>query len=799
MLPGAIAVFVSGAAVMAVELVAARLTAPFYGQSTATWAALAGATLLGVTAGNFCGGSLANKSRRPLAVVAAAACVAAAVLAVLPGLLPALSRLAGPSNSGIFIFALCAFAPPAALLGMISPGVAAAFVRPECNGRDLGILYFASMIGSMCGSAAAGLYLPFVMSTSTICLICSAILAVTGLGLLPFLNRCIASDAIVPAHTNYKTLSGANLLHVFVVGFLAMVGELALARLVTPVLGGSHIVWSAVFITFIGWMGVGGAVGGKVADRFSSYVPAKALYIALGIAIYLTVIFETRVLGLWTMGFPAAMRLVLHIFVGFAPFAFLLGFLSAFFMRNATAASLLAGDRASIGVTYAVGGIGSSCGSFFAGMVFVSSASVLAALPGAVRPLPAEIALDNDCRILYRGESSYNSVAVTGKASDSRLITIWLDRIPHTTVNLASPNTLLATYTRLLDAAIDVFAPPTNRRVFMIGGGGYALPRKWCGETSRFAMVEVAEIDPLVSFCAHSFMDAPPNDANFQDHVVDGRRFTDRHIAAGATNLFDVVIGDTIGDAAIPYHLATQEFFQKIRDGLLTRNGVYLMHVLDVLDDPGLLSSITKTLRSVFPNVVACSYSGVSDVRQSFVVAASAKTLDADAFAAEVRNRWPEALPIALHAEDVAAISSSPAAIMLTDAFAPVEKFVWRVMTRDVQYRSYAIAEEMGQHLAAGDRDTAFALAKRVLDLQPEETRALGVVARMADDGNDEAAEILKREASRPSVREEAKIRYALYLRRRGHRDEALAIWREVVRRWPDNPNYSATLRDLEK
>ncbi|MBR3958203.1 MAG: fused MFS/spermidine synthase, partial [Kiritimatiellae bacterium] len=648
-------------------------------------------------------------------------------------------------------------------------------------------------------SAAAGLYLPFVMPTLTICLVCAAILAATGLGLLPFMNRRLISANAVPSSADFKTLSGIDLLHVFIVGFLAMAGELALARLVTPVLGGSHIVWSAVFITFIGWMGVGGAVGGKVADRFAGRVPAKALYIALGVAIYLTVLFETRVLGLWTMGFSAAMRLILYIFVGFAPFAFVLGFLSAFFMRNATAASLLAGDRASIGVTYAVGGIGSSCGSFFAGMVFVSSASVLASLPGAVRPLPAEISLDDDCRILYRGESSYNSVAVTGKASDSRLITIWLDRIPHTTVNLANPNTLLATYTRLLDAAIDVFAPPANRRVFMIGGGGYALPRKWRGETTRFSEVEVAEIDPLVSACAHRFMDAPADSSAFRDHIADGRRLADRFIAEGSTNRFDVVIGDTIGDAAIPYHLATQEFFEKVRDGLLAKDGIYLMHVLDVLDDPGLLSSIMKTLGSVFPNVVACSYSGVSDVRQSFVVAASTKPLDADAFAAEVRSRWPEALPITLHAQDVSALASSPSAILLTDSFAPVEKFVWRVMTRDVQYRSYAIAVEMEKMLAAGDRDTAFTLAKRVLAMQPEETRALNVIERMADDGNAEAAEILKREASRPSVREEAKVRYALYLGRQGCRDEAIAIWREVVRRWPNNHNYSATLKDLEK
>jgi len=797
MLPGAIAVFVSGAAVMTAELVAARLAAPFYGQSTATWAALAGATLLGVTVGNFCGGLLANRAKRPLLVAAGAALAGAISLSLVPVALPYVFSFAGMSDGGLLIFALCAFVPPTALLGAISPSIAAAFVRPDSNGRDLGVLYLASMAGSMLGSAAAGLWLPFVLPVPTVCVACAAILAITGLGLLPFVRRHVA--AAKSAETTPPRLSNSTLLHVFAVGFVAMAGELALARLVTPVLGGSHIVWSSIFITFIGWMGVGGLVGGKAADRFAAQVPVKALYIALAAALYLTVVFETRVLGLWTLGYSPAMRIVLHVFVGFAPYAFVLGFLSAFFLQKATAAALLSGDRASIGVAYAVNGIGSSCGSFFAGMIFVSSASILASLPGALRPLPAEISLDQDARILYRGESSYNSIAVTDKKNDRSLVTVWLDRVPHTTVSLANPSLLLATYTRMIDAAVDTFAPPENRRVFMIGGGGYALPRKWRREPGRFKEVAVAEIDPLVSACAHRFMDAPADGAGLKDHVADGRRLADRFIAEGATNRFDVVIGDTIGDAAIPYHLATREFFAKIRDGLLAKDGVYLMHVLDVMDDPGLLASILKTLGAVFPNVVACSYSGVSDVRQSFVLAASARPLDAGTFAAEIVKRWPEALPIVIRPEDSRRLASLPCAILLTDAFAPVEKFVWRVMTRDTQYRSYALAEQMMAVKRSGDDKGAFDIAKRVLAMQQEETRALGVVADAADDGNAEAAALLAEQAARPSVREEAKVRYALYLMRQNRRSDAVEIWREVARRWPDNPNYSATLKDLEK
>ena len=794
MLGGAAAVFVTGAAVMTAELVAARLTAPFYGQSTATWAALAGVTLLGVTLGNYAGGVWAQRVRRPFLVAAAGAFGGAAILAALPSLLAPVAAVCGDGDGGLFLFALAAFLPPTALLGLVTPSVAAGVVRAERNGRDLGLLYFASMLGYMVGSAATGLYLPFVLPAPAVCRLAAAGLLVAGGVLAVAGGRTMERP---PAERGAAGARGAaTYLHVFFIGFVGMASELALARLVTPVLGGSHFVWGAVFVTFIGFMGLGGAVGGPVADRFAERVPAKALYAALAVALYLTVLFQTRALGLWTMGCDAAARIALHVVVGFGPYAFALGFLSTFLLQKATARALKAGDRASIGVAYAANGVGSSCGSFFAGMLCVGSASLLAALPGATRPLPAEIAVGGRQAVLFRGESSYNSVTVTARRDDARAVTIWLDRIPHTTVNVASPHALLASYTRLLDVAVDALAPASGRRVFVIGGGGYALPRKWNAERGAYAEVTVAEIDPLVSACAHRFMDAPADNDVVHDHVADGRRLV-RETAGGAR--YDVVIGDTIGDAAIPYHLTTREFFAEIDGALLKEDGVYLMHVLDAYDDPGLLSSVVKTLRAVWPHVAAYSYSGVGDVRQSFVVAASRRALDAKALAKALVARYPEALPLALDEGACAALAGREGAILLTDAFAPVERFVWRVLSRDVQYRAYALAEEMKARRREGDDAGAFALARRVLALHPEQSDALDVVEEAARDGREGAEALLAAQAARPSVCEEAKVRYAVHLRRAGRVAEARTLWREIVRRWPGNADYAATLRDLEK
>ena len=815
MLGGAAAVFVTGAAVMVAELIAARLTAPFYGQSTVTWAALAGVTLLGVTLGNYLGGRFAAKSNRPFLVALLGAVGGAVALAALPSLLAPLAAVCGSGNAGLFLFALAAFLPPTALLGLVSPAVAAGLVRADRNGSDLGTLYFASMLGYTLGSAAAGLYLPFVLPAPAVCRCAAAALAVAAVVLIAAALRRGGAPlpyvAQVP-HAPCVPISLAPLAHVFLVGFVGMASELALARLVTPVLGGSHIVWSAVFVTFIGFMGVGGIVGGRAADRFASRVPAKALYAALFAALYATVLFQTRVLGLWTMGCDAAVRIALHVLVGFAPYAFVLGFLSAFLLQKATAPALKAGDRASIGLAYAANGVGSACGSFFAGMLCVGSASLLASLPGAERPLPAEIAVGGRQAVLFRGESSYNSVTVTARRDNPHSVTLWLDRIPHTTVDTASPSFLQATYTRLLDVAVDVLSPANGRRVFVIGGGGYALPRKWAAENARtrlsryaetngcpYAEVTVAEIDPLVYECARRFMDAPADDGVVRNHVADGRRLADRLVREGATNRYDVVIGDTIGDAAIPYHLTTREFFAKIANSLLKPDGVCLMHVLDALDDPGLLSSIVKTLKAVFPHVVAYSYSGVWDVRQSFVVVASRRPLDVAPMADELVHRYPEALPIRLDEAACEGLARRAGAIELTDAFAPVERFVWRVLSRDVQYRAYALAEKMKERRRVGDGEGAFALARRVLEMQPEQTDALDVVDEAAQDGVDGAEALLKAQAARPSVCEEAKVRYAVYLRKKERTAEALALWREIARRWPDNPHYAATLKDLEK
>ena len=786
---GEISVFLSGGAVMVTELIAARLVAPYFGQSSATWGALVGCTLAGVTLGNWLGGILSRRAKRPLCVAAFASLAGAVSLGATPFVLPLCS--------GSFFLTFAAFFPSSALLGMISPSIGAAFVRADRNGADLGRLYFFSMLGSMLGSAAGGLYLPFVLPADTLYCLCAGILAALSVLLFAKRTTCAVSEGErqktqdTPPHSSLFTFHFSLLF----IGFASMFLELSLARLIVPVMGGSHIVWSSIFISFIGWMGLGGRFGGPFADRFASRQTSKGLAIATAVAVYLTVIAQTRLFTGGIVAWHPALRLFVQVFLGFAPLAFLLGFVNAYFLKLATAPALAANDNSSIGRAYAISGLGSALGTFAAGMFFVSSASIFTALPFAATPLPLEITADPMAEVLDRGMSAYNTVTVTREKDNPRIVTIWLDRIPHTSVNLSDPSDLLSSYTRLVDCAFSSLSPHHSSSsplpsVYMIGGGGYALPRKWANEKS--ASVIVAEIDPLVTACAAKYMDLPKPSEYFRAETGDGRQIGQS--LAAEERRFDFVVGDTIGDAAIPYHLVTREFFADVADRLLNEQGVYLMHVLDRIGSPDLLSSVMLTLREVFPNVCAVAYSSVPDLRQSFVVAASRREISPKAIADALAARYPESIPSVI--PDPSSLVLPPSSLVLTDRFAPVERFVWRVMTEDVQYRPYMMAKEARRLLVEQDREAAFAMAKRVLELQPENSEAMDIVVSIAEDGNAEAENILAEQAARPSAQHEAKTRYAVYLMHKEEFAKSANVWRELVRRWPKDTEFASACAD---
>jgi predicted membrane-bound spermidine synthase len=153
--------FLEGGAVMACELLGARITAPFFGNSLYVWAAVLGITLCALMTGYYLGGLLSHRWRRA-GVVYAVLALAGLALALMPalgrGVMP--STLALPVQWGATLALLCFLFPPLMLMGAVSPLIVQQLQRDSAaGGRAAGTVFAVSTLGGIVSTFAMGFYL----------------------------------------------------------------------------------------------------------------------------------------------------------------------------------------------------------------------------------------------------------------------------------------------------------------------------------------------------------------------------------------------------------------------------------------------------------------------------------------------------------------------------------------------------------------------------------------------------------------------------------------------------------------
>ncbi len=180
-------VFLTGAVLMTVELVASRLIARFLGSSLYTWTGVLGVILAGMSLGNYLGGRMADSARNlPRGIAAmffagAAACLAILWLNAAAGSSVFLMGLSWPVR--ILLHMAWAFLPPATVLGTISPMVAKLAIERAAHntGRAIGTLYAWNAVGSIAGTFLTGFYLTAWMGSVRIVAAMALLLAALGL------------------------------------------------------------------------------------------------------------------------------------------------------------------------------------------------------------------------------------------------------------------------------------------------------------------------------------------------------------------------------------------------------------------------------------------------------------------------------------------------------------------------------------------------------------------------------------------------------------------------------------------
>ena len=154
-------VSVSGACVLALEILGTRVLGPFYGVSIYLWSALISITLAALSLGYLIGGRYADRSAgwKPLGVMLGAAGVWVLLIPLLRS--PVINLASGMGlRAAVLVAATILFAPPLTALGMVSPNairIKAASLGEV--GTTAGDLYAISTIASVVAAVATGFWL----------------------------------------------------------------------------------------------------------------------------------------------------------------------------------------------------------------------------------------------------------------------------------------------------------------------------------------------------------------------------------------------------------------------------------------------------------------------------------------------------------------------------------------------------------------------------------------------------------------------------------------------------------------
>ncbi|QEP42140.1 hypothetical protein D5085_02690 [Ectothiorhodospiraceae bacterium BW-2] len=200
-------IFLSSAALMILEIVAARLLAPYVGVSLYTWTTLIGVILAGLALGNWIGGVWADRAagvREAGLTLGLSGLLSLATLLLLTWLAPRLQQQPLSLIAAAFLYVGTLFFLPALLLGIITPLLTTLSLRLSSQtGHILGAMHALAALGSITGTFAAGYWLVQYFGTRALLIATSAALLLLS---LPFLHRA------------HKTLLSLLLLLLFIVG-----------------------------------------------------------------------------------------------------------------------------------------------------------------------------------------------------------------------------------------------------------------------------------------------------------------------------------------------------------------------------------------------------------------------------------------------------------------------------------------------------------------------------------------------------------------------------------------------------
>ena len=477
---------------------------------------------------------------------------------------------------------------------------------------------------------------------------------------------------------------------VFLAGAIVMVLELVGSRLLAPFFGNSLFVWTSLIGVMLGFMALGGFLGGRLADRRLSLSVLFWILLAASVSVSAIAFVEYALLSKLAEGSSLRTAAVLSAALLFAIPSTLLGAVSPYCTRLRLHA--LSDSGATVGSLYALSTMGSIVGTFAAGFWLIArigshdlviwlagallALSLLVAAPFAPRRGAAALAA---LALLIAAAVGTNAYAgsfdtqydryfigqVTEEETGRSIVTLARDDYSiESATYLDNGEPYLLDYYRYYDLALA--SAPTVRRTLLIGGGAFSYPRHQLAAYPSSA-ADVVEIDgELVDIARSTF--ALTDDPRLNVIVEDGRTFLNR-----ADDTYQVILIDAFKSASsIPYQLTTLESMRHC-ERLLDDDGILAMNIVASPSGPGsrFLWAEYATLSAVFPHVeVFAVYDPAATAEIQNIAVIASKSADSDLLATLEREA-PE-----LAARRILPPPDATTLPLITDDFAPVDQYL---------------------------------------------------------------------------------------------------------------------------
>jgi spermidine synthase len=187
--------FVSGLTIMAVEISASRLIAPYFGTSTFIWVNIIGVIMVALALGYYFGGKLADKvpDLKLLLKLILAACIFLLITPFVTSyaafVVTKLLLMMNSASAVIFVGSLVLVSIllfiPIFILGMVSPFIIKLLSTLDANiGQDAGLVFSISTVGSILGTFLPVLvFIPLIGTRRTIIIFACLLIFVVLIGL----------------------------------------------------------------------------------------------------------------------------------------------------------------------------------------------------------------------------------------------------------------------------------------------------------------------------------------------------------------------------------------------------------------------------------------------------------------------------------------------------------------------------------------------------------------------------------------------------------------------------------------